>query len=96
MRACVTIREPASAGGDHDHPKRVRCRLPCQSDQVLTHRAILKAVWGANAVDQPEHLWVLMAQLRKKLEPDPAHPRYLISEPWVGYRFSTEPAPAAS
>jgi two-component system KDP operon response regulator KdpE len=65
-------------------------------DRVLTHRAILKAVWGANAVDQPEHLWVLMAQLRKKVEPDPAHPRYLISEPWVGYRFSTEPAPAAS
>jgi two-component system KDP operon response regulator KdpE len=61
-------------------------------DRVLTHRAILKAVWGPNAVDQPEHLWVLMAQLRKKLEPDPAHPRYLISEPWVGYRFVTEPA----
>jgi two-component system KDP operon response regulator KdpE len=61
-------------------------------DRVLTHRAILKAVWGPNAVDQPEHLWVLMAQLRKKLEPDPGHPRYLISEPWVGYRFVTEPA----
>jgi two-component system KDP operon response regulator KdpE len=61
-------------------------------DRVLTHRAILKAVWGPNAVDQPEHLWVLMAQLRKKLEPDPSHPRYLISEPWVGYRFVTEPA----
>ena len=61
-------------------------------DRVLTHRTILKAVWGPNAVNQPEHLWVLMAQLRKKLEPDPAHPRYLLSEPWVGYRFATEPA----
>lgn len=60
-------------------------------DRVLTHRAILKAVWGPNAVDQPEHLWVLVAQLRKKIEPDPAHPRYLISEPWVGYRLATEP-----
>jgi two-component system KDP operon response regulator KdpE len=60
-------------------------------DRVLTHRAILKAIWGANAVDQPEHLWVLVAQLRKKIEPDPAHPRYLISEPWVGYRLATEP-----
>jgi two-component system KDP operon response regulator KdpE len=59
-------------------------------DRVLTHRAILKAVWGPNAVEQPEHLWTLVAQLRKKIEPDPAKPRYLISEPWVGYRFVTE------
>jgi two-component system KDP operon response regulator KdpE len=56
--------------------------------RVLTHRTILKAIWGGNAVNQPEHLWVLMAQLRKKIEPDPAHPRYLLSEPWVGYRFA--------
>jgi two-component system, OmpR family, KDP operon response regulator KdpE len=70
--------------------------LARRPDRVLTHRTILKAVWGAHAVDQPEHLWVLMAQLRKKIERDPAHPRYLISEPWVGYRFSSEPAPAAS
>ena len=59
-------------------------------DRVLTHRAILKEVWGPNAVDQPEHLWVLVAQLRKKIEPDPSHPRYLLSEPWVGYRLTTE------
>ena len=64
--------------------------LARSADRVLTHRAILKAVWGANAVDQPEHLWVLMAQLRKKIELDPSHPRYLLSEPWVGYRFATE------
>jgi two-component system, OmpR family, KDP operon response regulator KdpE len=56
-------------------------------DRVLTHRAILKAVWGPNAVEQPEHLWTLVAQLRKKIEPDPTTPRYLLSEPWVGYRF---------
>jgi two-component system, OmpR family, KDP operon response regulator KdpE len=60
-------------------------------DRVLTHRAILKAVWGPNAVDQPEHLWVLVAQLRKKIEPDPSAPRHLVSEPWVGYRLVTEP-----
>ena len=59
-------------------------------DRVLTHRAILKAVWGPNAIDQPEHLWVLMGQLRKKIEPNPSKPRYLVSEPWVGYRFTTE------
>jgi two-component system KDP operon response regulator KdpE len=58
-------------------------------DRVLTHRAILKAIWGGNAVQQPEHLWTLMSQLRKKIEPDPSEPRYLRSEPWVGYRFST-------
>ncbi len=60
-------------------------------DRVLTHRAILKAVWGPNAVNQPEHLWALVAQLRKKIEPDPTAPRYLLSEPWVGYRFATSP-----
>jgi two-component system KDP operon response regulator KdpE len=59
-------------------------------DRVLTHRAILKAVWGPNAVDQPEHLWTLVAQLRKKIERDPANPKHLLSEPWVGYRFVTE------
>jgi two-component system KDP operon response regulator KdpE len=58
--------------------------------QVLTHRVILKAIWGPNAVDQPEHLRVLMGQLRKKLEPDPARPRYLLTEPWVGYRLADE------
>jgi two-component system KDP operon response regulator KdpE len=61
-------------------------------DRVLTHRAILKAIWGANAVEQPEHLWTLVAQLRRKIEPDPSKPRYLVSEPWVGYRFATDDA----
>jgi two-component system KDP operon response regulator KdpE len=58
--------------------------------RVMTHRAILNAIWGGQAVNEPEHLWVLMAQLRKKVEPDPSRPRYLISEPLVGYRFNTE------
>jgi two-component system KDP operon response regulator KdpE len=61
-------------------------------DRVLTHRAILKAVWGTNAIGQPEHLWTLVAQLRRKIEPDPSNPRYLLSEPWVGYRFAAEEA----
>ena len=65
--------------------------LARNADRVLTHRAILKAIWGPNAVDQPEHLWVLVAQLRKKIEPDPGNPRYLLSEPWVGYRFASSP-----
>jgi two-component system KDP operon response regulator KdpE len=58
-------------------------------DRVLTHRAILTSIWGAHAVDQPEHLWVLISQLRKKLEADPANPTLLISEPWVGYRLAS-------
>jgi len=57
-------------------------------DRVLTHRAILKAVWGQNAVDQPQHLWVLVGQLRKKIEADPTNPKYLVTEPWVGYRLA--------
>jgi two-component system KDP operon response regulator KdpE len=61
------------------------------ADRVLTHRTILKTIWGGNAVEQPEHLWVLMAQLRKKIERDPGNPRYLLSEPFVGYRFVTTP-----
>jgi two-component system KDP operon response regulator KdpE len=58
--------------------------------QVVTHRVILKAIWGPNAVDQPEHLRVLMGQLRKKIELDPARPQYLLTEPWIGYRFAAE------
>ena len=55
--------------------------------RVLTHRLILKTLWGPHAVDQPEHLRVLVAALRKKIEPDPTRPRYVVTEPWVGYRF---------
>ncbi|MBI4478100.1 MAG: response regulator transcription factor [Acidobacteria bacterium] len=64
--------------------------LVTHAGRVLTHRAILKAIWGAHSVEQPEHLRVLIGQLRKKIEPDPAHPRYLLTEPWVGYRFSAD------
>ena len=64
--------------------------LVTHAGRVLTHRAILRAVWGVHGVNQPEHLRVLMGQLRKKIEPDPAQPRYLLTEPWVGYRFADE------
>ncbi len=62
--------------------------LASQPDRVLTHRTILKALWGPNGPSQQEHLRVLVGQLRKKLETDPAHPRYVLTEPWVGYRFA--------
>ena len=64
--------------------------LVTHAGRVLTHRTILKAIWGTHGVDQPEHLRVLVGQLRKKIEPDPANPRYLLTEPWVGYRFADE------
>jgi two-component system KDP operon response regulator KdpE len=62
--------------------------LAAHAGRVLTHRTILKSIWGVNGASQQEHLRVLVGQLRKKLEADPGHPRYLLTEPWVGYRFS--------
>ncbi len=55
--------------------------------KVLTHRSILNAVWGANSVEQNEYLRVFVGQLRKKLEPDAGSQKYILTEPWVGYRF---------
>ena len=56
--------------------------------RVITHRTLLEAVWGEASQEQPEYLRVFMGQLRKKLEPDPSNPRFLVTEPWVGYRFN--------
>ena len=55
--------------------------------KVITHRTLLSAVWGENSVEQPEYLRVFVAQLRKKLEAGEGAPRYIVTEPWVGYRF---------
>lgn len=62
--------------------------LAQHAGRVLTHRTLLKAIWGPSALDQPEHLRVLVGSLRKKIEPNPSVPRYILTEPWVGYRFS--------
>jgi len=61
--------------------------LARHAGKVLTHRNLLAAVWGGNSVEQPEYLRVFVGHLRKKLEPDEATPRYILTEPWVGYRF---------
>ncbi len=61
--------------------------LAKNAGRVLTHRALLAAVWGANSVEQPEYLRVFVGHLRKKLEPDDSSSRYILTEPWVGYRF---------
>jgi two-component system KDP operon response regulator KdpE len=58
--------------------------------KVLTHRALLGPIWGGNYTGQTEYLRVFIGQLRKKIEPDPAKPRYIVTEPWVGYRFNPE------
>lgn len=55
--------------------------------KVITHRAILTAISGGNFTQQTEYLRVFVGQLRKKLEKDPSQPRYIRTEPWVGYRF---------
>jgi two-component system KDP operon response regulator KdpE len=56
-------------------------------ERVVTHHALLAGVWGPNSVEQPEYLRVCIGHLRKKLEPDESTPRYIITEPWIGYRF---------
>ena len=60
------------------------------TNKVLTHRAVLGAVWGGDYTEQTEYLRVFIGQLRKKIEPDPSTPRYILTEPWVGYRFNPE------
>lgn len=59
----------------------------------VPHVKLLQAVWGPDYGDQVEYLRVFMNQLRKKIEPDPAHPKYLVTEPWLGYRFVMPSSP---
>jgi two-component system, OmpR family, KDP operon response regulator KdpE len=59
-----------------EHPRR-----------VISHKALLGAVWGDLSTEQPEYLRVFIGQLRKKIEKDPAEPKYLLTDRWVGYRF---------
>ena len=57
------------------------------ADRVMTHRQILKEVWGASYIEQTQYLRVFMNQLRKKIEADSTRPRFLLNEPGIGYRF---------
>jgi two-component system KDP operon response regulator KdpE len=61
--------------------------LAQHAGKVITHRTLLSAVWGGNSTEQVEYLRVFVGQLRKKLEPESSSPRYILTEPWVGYRF---------
>jgi len=58
-------------------------------NEVLPHDKILQAVWGPDYGEEVEYLRVFVNQLRKKIEPDPSRPRYILTEPWLGYRFDT-------
>ncbi|CAN5333736.1 response regulator [soil metagenome] len=56
--------------------------------KVLTHRNLLSAIWGGNFTEQNEYLRVFVGNLRKKIEPNPAKPQYILTDPWIGYRFN--------
>jgi len=73
----------------HLTPKEfdVLVHLARHPDRVVTHRSLLAAVWGPNSVEQTEYLRVCVGHLRKKLERDETAARYIVTEPWVGYRF---------
>jgi two-component system, OmpR family, KDP operon response regulator KdpE len=62
--------------------------LARRPNRVIAHRQLLGAVWGEASQEHPEYLRVFVGQLRKKLEAQPSMPRYLATEPWVGYRFN--------
>ena len=61
--------------------------LAQRAGKAVQHRTLLNAIWGGNSVEQVEYLRVFVGQLRKKIEPEASSPRYILTEPWVGYRF---------
>jgi two-component system, OmpR family, KDP operon response regulator KdpE len=56
----------------------------------LTHRRLLQSVWGPDYGEETENLRVVINQLRKKIEADPSRPKYILTEPWIGYRFQAQ------
>ena len=62
--------------------------LVSQAGRPIPHRELLCAVWGPDYGDQVDYLRVFITYLRKKIEPEPAKPQYILTEPWVGYRFA--------
>jgi two-component system KDP operon response regulator KdpE len=67
--------------------------LVSNANKPVAHRKLLQTIWGPDYGDQVEYLRVFVSQLRKKIETDPARPRYILTEPWVGYRFAMEDGP---
>ncbi len=87
-------RRQVTLGGEEVHLTPIEYRLLTtlvkHAGRVLTHRQLLREVWGPNASEQTHYLRVYMGQLRHKLEQDPSRPRYLLTEPGVGYRLRTD------
>ena len=81
-----------SVGGNDVHltPKEFEllAYLIEHHDRVVTHRTLLSTIWGGDYTEQTEYLRVFIGNLRKKVEPVPSKPRYILTEPWVGYRFT--------
>lgn len=69
-------------------------QLARSAGKVLTHTVLLQRVWGPEYRDESDYLWAYVRRLRRKLEPDPEHPRSLLTEPGVGYRLAPDPTPA--
>jgi len=66
-------------------------QLAINAGRVLTHRALLQAVWGPEYGDETEYVWAYVRRLRRKIEPDPSNPEYILTEPGVGYHFVGPP-----
>jgi two-component system KDP operon response regulator KdpE len=85
------VRRQVMVGGDEVHLTPIEYKLLAvlaqSAGRVLTHTHLLKEVWGGGHTDQAQYLRVYMAQLRRKIESDPARPKLLMTEPGVGYRL---------
>ena len=64
--------------------------LVANQGKPLTHRRLLQSVWGPDYGEETENLRVVINQLRKKIESDPTRPKYILTEPWIGYRFQPQ------
>jgi two-component system KDP operon response regulator KdpE len=93
LKVDLTQRQVYRAGQEiHLTPTEYKllATLVRHAGKLLTHRQLLQEVWGSNFVTQNHYLRIYMMQLRQKIEPDPARPRLLLTEPGVGYRFKAE------
>ena len=70
-------------------PKAVLAYLARNAGRVLTHRQILQAAWGGQYLNEVDYVWTYVRRIRRRIEPDPSHPRFVLTEPGVGYRMPT-------